>query len=77
MWGGTRRRRGGCGRKRQGERVEFRWEGICLGVLKEGEGPWPGGVLVFVQGFGLVREGRMTKGRGDRQSSLTSDIQCV
>lgn len=48
-----------------------------MGVLEKGEGPWPGGILILVQGLGLVREGRMTKGRGDGESSLTSNVQLV
>lgn len=48
-----------------------------MGVLEEGEGPRPGGILVLVQGFGFVREGRVTEGRGDGQSSLTSNVHWV
>lgn len=48
-----------------------------MGVLEEGEGPWPGGVLVLVQGLGLVREGRVTKGRGDGERPFASDVQLV
>lgn len=47
-----------------------------MGVLEEREGPRPGGVLVLVQGLGLVGEGRVTEGGGrDGERSLSSNVQ--
>lgn len=48
-----------------------------MGMLEEGKRPRPGGVLVLVQCLGFVREWGVTKGRGDGERSLTSNVKWV